>query len=139
MTNQKNNKAIHILLWIAQGLLALMFIMAGLTKATQPIEALADSLPWVTSTSTGLVRFIGISELLGGLGLLLPSIFRFKPFLTVWAALGLAVVMVLAVIFHASRGEFSAIIVNIIILAFAVFIAWGRTKKAPIKTKVTVK
>ena len=135
MTKQKNNKAIHITLWIAQGLLAIMFIMAGSMKASQPIEALSESLPWVTSIPSGLVRFIGISELLGGLGLLIPSIFRFKPFLTVWAALGLAVVMVLAGGYHASRGEFSSIGMNVVLLAIFLFIAWGRSKKAPISPK----
>lgn len=135
MADQKNNKAIHITLWVLQGLLAVMFIMAGAMKASQPIEALAESLPWVTSVPAGLVKFIGVSELLGGLGLLIPSIFRFKPFLTVWAALGLAAVMVLAAIFHASRGEFSAIGMNMVMMALFLFIAWGRSKKAPIHAK----
>ncbi len=135
MANQKNNKAINIALWIAQGLLAIMFIMAGIMKATQPLEALAESLPWVTSTPLGLVRFVGISELLGGLGLLIPSIFRFKPFLTVWVALGLALVMVLAAEFHASRGEFPNIGMNVVLIGIALFIAWGRSKKAPILAK----
>lgn len=135
MTNQKNNKAINIVLWIAQGLLAAMFVMAGIMKATQPLEVLAESLPWVTSTPLGLVRFIGISELLGGLGLLIPTIFRFKPFLTVWAAFGLGLVMVFAAVFHASRGEFSNIGMNAVLLGIALFIAWGRSKKAPILAK----
>lgn len=135
MANQKYNKAIHISLWIAQVLLAVMFIMAGLMKATQPIEALAESLPWVSSTSLGLVRFIGVSELLGGIGLILPALLRIKPFLTVWAAIGLAVVMVLAAIFHASRGEFSGIGVNLVFMAIALFVAWGRSKKVPILAK----
>jgi len=135
MTQQKNNKALNIGLWIAQGLLAIMFIMAGVMKATQPIEELAVSLPWVASSPVSLIRFIGISELLGGLGLLIPGIFRFKPFLTIWAALGLAIIMVLAAIFHASKGEYSAIITNILIMGIALFIAWGRSKKAPIWSK----
>lgn len=135
MTNQKTNKAMNIGLWIAQGLLAIMFIMAGLMKATQSMEILAESLPWVTSTPAGLVRFIGLSELLGALGLLIPSIFRFKPHLTVWAALGLTTVMVMAAIFHASREEFSNIGMNVILTAIALFIAWGRSKKVPILPK----
>ena len=61
MTNQKNNKAINIALWIAQGLLAVMFIMAGLMKATQPVEALTESLPWVANTPLALVKFIGLA------------------------------------------------------------------------------
>lgn len=135
MANQEKNKAIHISLWIAQVLLAVMFILAGLMKATQPIEALAESLPWVSSTSLGLVRFIGVSELLGGIGLILPALLRIKPFLTIWAAIGLAVVMVLAAIFHASRGEYSGIGVNLVFMAIALFVAWGRSKKVPILAK----
>ena len=135
MTNQKNNKTINIALWVAQVLLGAMFVMAGAMKSFQPLEALAASLPWVESTPLALVRFIGISELLGGLGLLLPSILRIKPHLTSWAAIGLAIVMVLAAIFHGSRGEFSAIGMNVVLMAIAGFIAWGRTKKAPILAK----
>lgn len=135
MTNQKSNRVINIVLWIAQGLLAVMFMMAGIMKASQPIDALAESLPWVTSTPLALVRFIGISELLGGIGLLIPSFFRFKPFLTVWAALGLALVMVFAAVFHATRGEFPGIGMNLVLLGIALFIAWGRSKKAPILAK----
>ncbi|GLR19610.1 DoxX family protein [Portibacter lacus] len=135
MTNQTNIKAFNIGLWIAQALLALMFIMAGIMKASQPLEVLAESLPWVTSTPLGLIRFIGISEILGGLGLLLPGILRIKPFLITWAALGLALVMILAAGFHASRGEFSSIGMNMILIALALFIAWGRSKKAPINSK----
>lgn len=135
MTNQKNNKAINITLWIAQTLLALMFLMAGAMKLSQPIEKLVESLPWVSSTPISLVRFIGLSEVLGGLGLLLPSLLRIKPFLTTWAALGLALVMVLAAIFHGSRGEFSNIVMNFVMIAIALFIAWGRSTKAPIQAK----
>lgn len=135
MTTQKNNKAINISLWIAQGLLAAMFIMAGSMKAMQPIEALAEMLPWATEVPSTLVRFIGISELLGGTGLLLPSIFRIKPSLTVWAAIGLAIVQVLAAGFHGSRGETEVIGMNVMLIAIAAFIAWGRSKKAPIQPK----
>lgn len=129
MTNQKNNKAMHISLWAVQGLLAAMFVMAGATKTFQPLEALIESLPWVADTSLGLVRFIGISELLGGLGLIFPSILRIKPSLTVIAALGIVAIMVLAAIFHASRGEFASITANALFASMALFIAWGRSKK----------
>lgn len=135
MTDQKNNKVINIALWAVQVLLGLMFLMAGAMKASQSIETMAESLPWVTDVSAGLVRFIGVSELLGGLGLLLPSLLRIKPFLTVWAAIGLAAVMIFAAIFHGSRGEFSAIGMNVVMAAMFVFIAWGRSKKVPILAK----
>ena len=136
ITNQKSSsKALHITLWIAQVLLAGMFIMSGFMKISQPIEQLSQMLPWASQIPSGLVRFIGISEVLGGLGLILPALLRIKPQLTPLAALGLATVMLFAAIFHASRGEFSSIGMNVILSLVALFIAWGRSKKAPIQPK----
>ncbi len=135
MKTTNSNKKLNIALWIAQSLLAAMFLMTGVMKLTSPIETLAESLPWVTSVPVALIRFLGLSEFLGGLGLLLPSILKIKPQLTVWAAGGLTGVMVLAAVFHGSRGEFSAIGMNVVLMAIAVFIFWGRSKKAPIQTK----
>lgn len=135
MKTTNSNKKLNIALWIAQSLLAAMFVMAGTMKLTSPIETLAESLPWITTVPAVLVRFIGLSELLGGFGLLLPSILKIKPQLSVWAAKGLTAVMVLAAFFHVSRGEFSAIGMNVILLLIAVFVFWGRSKKAPIKAK----
>ncbi|MHC2993725.1 membrane protein [Pontibacter sp. HJ8] len=135
VTNQNNNKALNITLWIAQVLLAGMFLMSGFMKVAQPIEQLSQMLPWASEVPAALVRFIGISEVLGGLGLLLPALLRIKPQLTVWAALGLVAVMVFASIFHISRGEFSAIGMNLILAAVALFVAWGRAKKAPIQPR----
>ncbi|MFV0604226.1 MAG: DoxX family protein [Niabella sp.] len=132
---QQKSKAMNISLWIAQGLLAAMFLMAGTMKSTQPIATLAESMPWVSYSPAWLVRFVGISELLGGLGLILPALLRIQPKLTVYAAIGLAIIMVLAMGLHAYKGEFSAIGMNVVILLIAVFIAWGRTKKVPILPK----
>jgi len=85
MTNQKiPSKALHISLWIAQVILAAMFLMAGVMKSTQPIEQLGASMSWVNDFSAGMVRFIGISELLGGIGLLLPALLRIKLSLRRW-------------------------------------------------------
>jgi len=126
MNTTNSNKKLNIALWIAQSLLAAMFLMAGIMKLTSSMEDLAVSLAWVSDVSSSLVRFIGLSEVLGGLGLLLPSIVKIKPKLTVWAAIGLSAVMLLATIFHASRGEFSAIGMNVVLMAIALFIAWGR-------------
>ena len=134
-TQQAPSKALQIILWIAQVLLAAMFLMAGISKTFQPIDQLSQMLPWASQVPVGLVRFIGVSELLGGLGLVLPALLRIQPRLTVLAAIGLAAVMVFAALFHATRGEFSAIGMNLILAAIALFIAWGRTKKAPIQPK----
>jgi hypothetical protein len=79
-----------------------------------------------------LVRFIGASELLGGLGLVLPAATRIKPALTPLAGAGLITVMVLAALFHLTRGEFGAIPGNVILGSLAAFVAWGRWAKVRI-------
>ncbi|MGB3476996.1 MAG: DoxX family protein [Mycobacterium sp.] len=116
----------NVALWIAAWVLAAMFAMAGLMKATQPKDRLAEKLPWAAGFSPNTVRFIGVIELLGALGLILPAWTGIAPILTPLAAVGLALVMVLAAITHARRKEPSAILFNLILLAAAVFVAWGR-------------
>jgi uncharacterized membrane protein len=133
---EQKNKTFHISLWVIQGILAAMFLMAGFMKSFTPIEKLAESLPWVKEYSPALVRFIGISELLGALGLILPSMLRIKPQLTPLAALGIFIIMVLAAGFHLMRAENEALPITVIIGALALFVAWGRYKKLPIQPKV---
>jgi len=132
MTTAQPSKALHISLWIAQILLAAAFLMSGLMKLSQPIEALAAQMQWPGQVPAGLVRFIGLAEVLGALGLILPAATRIKPGLTPLAAMGLIVVMVLASAFHLSRGEGQMVPANLVLAALAAFVAWGRTKKAPI-------
>lgn len=115
----------NIALWIVQGILALMFIFAGSTKAFQ-YEKAKTSLPWVKDSSKGFVTFVGLSELLGGLGLILPEATGVVPILTPIAAIGLAIIMVLAAVFHAKRKEYQGIVMNIVLLALVVFVAIGR-------------
>lgn len=124
----------NVALWIAQILLGGMFVMAGSFKAFNHAGAIA-ALPWAADVSVGLLTFIGISELLGGLGLIVPSVARIKPGLTPLAGAGLALVMVLASVFHATRGEYGAIGINLVLGAVAVFLAYGRWRKAPIEAR----
>ena len=135
MSTTQPSKALHVALWIVQVLLAAMFLMAGFMKISQPITQLATSLPWVSQVPEALVRFIGAAEVLGGLGLLLPSLLRIQPRLTVLAAVGLVLVMVLAAGFHLTRGEGGMVGPNLVIALLAVFVAWGRSNKAPIAAK----
>src|SRR5262245_48807483 len=81
------SRGLHIGLWVAQVALGAMFVMAGSWKATTPIAELAPKLPWVAGTGAALVRFIGLSELAGGLGLVLPAATRIRPGLTPLAAI----------------------------------------------------
>lgn len=126
----------NILLWLVQILLACAFGMAGAMKSTQPVEVLAaNGIAWAPHLPLALVRFIGISEFLGAVGLILPALTKIKPFLTPLAALGLLTIMILAMGFHVSRGEAGALPANIVLGGLAAFVAWGRTSKAPIAQK----
>lgn len=118
--------------WGAQVLLAALFGMAGLMKLTAPFPELVAKLVWPGSVPEALVRFIGAAELTGAVGVLLPALTRVQPRLTGLAAAGLVLVMALAVPFHLSRGEVQALGVNLPLAALALFVAWGRLKKAPI-------
>jgi uncharacterized membrane protein len=116
----------NITLWIVQAVLAVAFGLAGVMKITQPREKLAKSLPWVQDVSDGTLRLIGVTEFAGALGLILPAATGIAVWLTPLAACGLALIMVLAAGFHARRKEPRAIAVNILLLALAVLVAWGR-------------
>ncbi len=124
----------NILLWLVQLVLAAAFGMAGFMKSTQPVDALVQAgIAWASQVPLPLVRFIGISELAGAIGLILPAATKIKPTLTPLAALGLLTIMILAMAFHLSRGEGQALPINMVLGGLAAFVAWGRTKKAPIR------
>jgi uncharacterized membrane protein YphA (DoxX/SURF4 family) len=113
----------NVVLWIIAGLLAVMFFFAGLTKATQPVAKLATKMAWVEDYSPATVRLIGILEILGALGLILPAALGIVPVLTPLAAAGLAAIMVPAAVVHVRRGESSLVPVNVVLFALAAFVA----------------
>jgi len=122
-------------LWVVQLLLAAVFFLVGYTHAAAPIEVAIQRAPWVASLPVLLVRFIGVAELAGAIGLLLPAATRIRPMLTPLAAAGLATMMVLAVPFHQLRGEASAVVLNVVLGSLAVFVALGRARWAPIASR----
>jgi len=125
-------RGLSIGLWVVQALLAVFFLMAGFNHGIRPIEEAVKSSPWITGIPPGLARFIGFAELAGAVGLILPAVTRIKPWLTPLAALGLAIIMGLAVPFHILRGEANVIGLHVIVVGLSVFVAWGRFRKAPI-------
>ena len=125
------SKPLHIALWIAQALLALVFIGTGVVKLITPIATLAGMWPWA-GAYPNLLRLTGILDLSGGIGLVLPALTRIKPQLTLLAAFGCAALMVGAIVFHLSRGEGANTPFNLVMLALALFVSWGRRVKAPI-------
>ncbi len=95
----------NIVLWVLQVLLGLAFLAAGTMKATQPLDRLSKQMDWVAVVPPALTRFIGVSEILGGIGLILPAVTGIATWLTPVAAAGLALVMLLGAGFHLRRGD----------------------------------
>ena len=118
-------------LWIVQGLLGALFTMAGFTKATQTKEKLAKQMPWVNDYADNTVKLIGISQLLGGIGLIVPQLTGIAPVLSPLAAAGLALTMVLAALYHLRKGEYKEIAVNLILLSLNLFVVYGRLFYTP--------
>jgi uncharacterized membrane protein len=117
---------VNVFLWVLQAVLAAVFGLAGVMHSTQPKEKLHPTAAWVEDFTPTQVRLIGMVELLGALGLILPAVTGIAPILTPLAAAGLAITMLGAAVTHARRKEPSAIAVNVVLLALAAIIAWGR-------------
>ncbi len=130
------SNGLHIGLLIVQGLLALTFVGAGLWKLNTPIPELAERMPWMGQVSPGFLYVTAAFDILGGLGVLLPSATRIKPVLAVLAALGCVALMVGAIVFHVTRGEAANTPFNFLMVALSLFVAWGRRSKAPIAPRV---
>ena len=122
----------NVVLWIVQALLGLMFTGTGLWKMVTPVASLAAKMPWMGEVSPAFLYMTATFDLLGGLGIILPSVTRIQPKLAVWAAVGCAALQASAVVFHASRGEGAKTPFNVVLIALSLFVAWGRQWKAPI-------
>jgi uncharacterized membrane protein YphA (DoxX/SURF4 family) len=122
----------NVAVWVLQVLLALAFLLAGAMKSTQPRQQLATSMGWVEDFSDNTVRTIGVLELLAGIGLLLPALTGVATVLVPLAAVGLALMMVLAALTHRRRGEPQMIGINTALLLVAVVVAWARFGPYPL-------
>lgn len=115
-----------VALWIVQGLLSLTFVGTGIWKLAAPIPSLAAKFPWMGQVSPGFLYMTAAFDLLGGVGILLPSLTRIKPRLAALAALGCVAFQAGAIVFHVSRGEAANTPFNFLLVAFSLFVAWGR-------------
>lgn len=122
--------ALRVGLWIAQGLLAFVYLWAASMKLGKSPAELAGMIPWAAQSSEAFVRAIGLVDLAAGLGILLPALTRIAPRLTVAAALGSTALQVCAMVFHLSRGEAMVLPMNVVLLGLSLFVAWGRTRRA---------
>ena len=121
-------------LWTLQILLGLLFLFAGGSKLIMPIEQMHELARQSGQTPLPgfLLRFIGVAELLGGLGLILPGLLRIKPFLTTLAAAGLVIIMIGATVITLSSGHVGPALFPLIVCLLLAFIAYGRWRVAPI-------
>ena len=113
------------LFWIATGFLTLAFLAAGAMKATQPKTKLAEQMEWVEEFSESQIKLIGVVEILGALGLVLPWVSGIALFLVPMAAIGLAFTMIGAAFTHYKRGEMSSIPINVVFFLVALYVAWA--------------
>jgi len=124
----------NLALWIVAGLLAAAYLVSGVGKLVLPKEKIARtgrSAEWVEDFSAGSVKAIGALEVLGAAGLILPAVLDVAPILVPLAALGLALVMVGAVVTRVRRHELKLMIADLTYLALTVFVAWGRFGAEP--------
>jgi hypothetical protein len=114
-------------LWIVQGLLALIFLFAGGMKLVLPLEELAGPVPL-----PGLfMRFIGVAEVLGAIGLILPGLLGIRPGLTPLAAAGLVIIMIGATVITLVGGDLAAALISVVVGLLSAFVAYGRRRLAP--------
>jgi uncharacterized membrane protein len=119
------------LLWVLQVLLGVYFTFVGISHFIVP-PGLPDAMSWMYELSPALHWFSGAAEILGGLGLILPSITKIKTWLTPLAGAGLVLVMIGAMVWHLGRGEAFNIVQNIILAVLLGFVAYGRWRLVPL-------
>jgi uncharacterized membrane protein len=115
-----------MILLIAKIALAALFGMAGIMKTTRSMEQLAGAgMTWVNEYPENSVRLVGILQLLGALGVILPTITGFLPIITLMSSACLGLAMVMAALHHYKHKEFKNIIVNVVLLALCAFVAYN--------------
>ena len=114
-------------LWIVQGLLAALFLFAGGAKLIMPL----DQMTGPVALPGWFLRFIGVAEMLGALGLVLPGLLRIRPGLTSLAAAGLVIIMIGATVIMWAGGMVAVALMNVVVASLAAFVAYGRWRLAP--------
>jgi uncharacterized membrane protein YphA (DoxX/SURF4 family) len=123
----------NVALWIVQALLAALFLFAGGMKLVLPL----DQLTGPVAVPGAFLRFIGVVEILGAIGLILPSLLRIRPGLTPLAAAGLVIIMIGATVIGLRSGEVMMLLSPLVVGILAAFVAWGRWRVAPVRAAST--
>ena len=121
-----HGQVLNIFLWATQAIIFASFCLGGVMKLFMPVDRIAKLFSWTGQVSKLFLKFIGVVDLAGGIGILLPELTNIAPQLTPLAAVGCTVLQVLAIGFHTRRGEFKETPVNFVFLALCGFVMWGR-------------
>ena len=119
----------NLALWIVAGVLAAAYLLSGggkLILTKEKVTTMSTSAGWAEDFSTGSIKVIATLEVLAALGLVLPAALDIAPILVPLAALGLVMIMVGAAITRIRRHEFKFMVADLVYLALAGFVAWGR-------------
>jgi hypothetical protein len=122
----------NTVLWILQILLAFVFTLHGRMIISPPEKLPSAGMAYIQDLQPNLRRFIGIMEIVAAAGLMLPALLNVLPVLTPLAASGLVILMGSAAIYHIPRKEYSNIVLNLVLLALAAFVAYGRFVLVPL-------
>jgi uncharacterized membrane protein YphA (DoxX/SURF4 family) len=126
-----SDSAVNVILWVMQVVLALTNLSAGVQHILLPPN-LPAAFAWMYDIATVPNAVIGVLEIAAALGLILPALTRIQPRLTPLAALGVALTMVGATMFHIPRGEYQNLVINFVFLVLAIIVAYGRWRVEPI-------
>jgi len=119
----------NIALWIVQGLLAAIFLFAGGIKLVTPMEEMMKQMP--LPLPGWFLRFIGVCEVLGAIGVILPWLLRIRPGLTPLAAAGLVIIMIGATVYTLAAGDVAPALISPLVGILAAFVAYGRWRLTP--------
>jgi putative oxidoreductase len=119
-------------LWILQILLGLLFLFSGSMKFVMSVAEMTKDMPWMPGW---FLHFIGVMEILGGFGLILPSLLRIRPGLTPLAAACLVIIMIGATVITLSTMGVGAAVLPLIVGILCVFVAYGRWRLAPLSAR----
>lgn len=122
-SNHRKLVMLDIVFWFVQWVIAVAFVASGAMKVLQPVGKLTDSMAWVPTVKPSTVKLIGIAEVLGGLGLVLPSLMGIAPILAPIAAVALALVMMLAAIKHFQMNDAKGAVPSIVLFVLSVVVA----------------
>ena len=131
-TSLQPKTKVRVTLWIAQSLLTALYLFAGSMKFIMPVEAMTQQMP--VPLPVWFIHFIGVAEICGAVGLVLPTLLRIRPELTPLAAAGLIVIMAGAVVLSAMIA-LSAAVMPFVAGLLLVFVAYGRTHLAPVASR----